>query len=280
MDNKKFLSIAKKLGELIKNSIFENKTYIVGGAVRDFILNKEMKYGKLKFKEADQYLGAQWHEVMQSRFKFEYIIYNIFDCVGILEMNDKTKDLSYSLPSFAGVTEFERFNSNPKKIHDALHFFCLERNLVISASGSAPKQNQDDEDVEIDFTEESNASEESEEEKEYEILNLKGWIVTLPAHLTTTNGLPIIEEDPQMRPNIRGYNFDSDCSSAYPSATIGCNVSKETTRKELSSVEGIDEQVFRLNGINLVYGPINAIEYCTEMFNFPTLHELDDLIKT
>ena len=89
--------------------------------------------------------------------------------------------------------------------------------------------------------------------------------------MTVDLGLQVIEEDPNLKTNIRGYVFDSDCSAAYPSATIGANVSKETTITELSSIEGIDEYVFRMQNINLLSGPTNAIEYCTNMFGFPSL---------
>jgi hypothetical protein len=239
----------------------------------DYILNKELKIGKLKFKEADQYTGLKWHEFMQTHYKAEYIIYNIFDCVSILELNDKTKDLSHSLPSFAGYTDFEKYNSNPRKIHDALHMFCLDRGLVISSSGSLQKNS--DEDLEIDYTEESDEL----EEEEYSTLDLKGWIVTLAAHLTENLGIRVIEEDENIRPNIRGTVFDSDCTAAYPSAIDGLNVSKETTRKELSSIDAIDETTFRLQNINLLYGPTNAIEYCTTMFGFPDVVEIDEFLN-
>lgn len=248
----------------------------------EYILNKEMGYGKLKFTEADQYSHLQWHEVMQTKFKIEYIIYNIFDCLGVLEMNDKTKDLSHSMPAFAGVTDFEKYNSNPRKIHDAIHFFCLERELVVSASGSMQKTTEENDNIyEIDYSEEGNLSEDSgeEEEAEYDTLNLKGWIITLPAHLTENNGLCVIAEDENLHPNVRGYTYDSDSVAAYPSATMACNVSKETTKKEISSIEGIAEPVFRLQNINLLYGSVNAVEYCTEMFGFPTLLELEKLIE-
>jgi hypothetical protein len=243
----------------------------------DAILNKEMNFGKLRFEQADQYTGLQWHEIMQTRYIPEYIVYNIFDCLGIVLMNEKTKDLSFSMPGFAGTTDFEKFNSNPRKIHDALHYFCLERGLVISSSGASFKNvaENSEEPYEIDFTESEDNGEEKEEE--YDTLGLKGWIVTLPAHLMANLGIPVIAEDPNLRPNIRGYCFDSDSVSAYPSATIACNVSKETTRKEISSVEGIDETTFRLQNINLIYGN-NSVEYCTEMMGFPALDELEELI--
>lgn len=43
MDNKKFIRIVSILGKLIEGSQFFEKTYIVGGAVRDYILHKDIK---------------------------------------------------------------------------------------------------------------------------------------------------------------------------------------------------------------------------------------------
>ena len=78
--------------------------------------------------------------------------------------------------------------------------------------------------------------------------------------------------------------YDCDCVSSYPSDTIALNLSKTTTSKEI--IEMIDndvkipESIFKLQNINLVSGGwTNALEYCTTMFNFPTLDELDKYIK-
>lgn len=53
------------------------------------------------------------------------------------------------------------------------------------------------------------------------------------------------------------------------------NVSKETTKKEMGKINGIDEYTQRMQGINLATaGHVNAVEYCTAMFNFPTMPEM------
>ncbi len=249
----------------------------------DAILKKELDIGKLKFTEADAYSGLRWHEFMQTKYKAEYVVYNIFDCLAVLELDRKTKDLSHTMPSFAGVTDFDRYTSNPRKIHDALHFYTLDEGKVISASGSSlkkmtdngnPNEEEGDPDTSVSDDDDDEEDENAIGEK-LKTLGLTGWIMTLPAHLTVDDGLTVIEEDPSLKTNIRGYVYDSDCRSAYPSATITCNVSKETTKRELSKVEGVDGQVFRMQNMNLVSGPVNAIEYCTMMMNFP---KLDDLL--
>ena len=228
----------------------------------DAILNKELGIRKLRFEEANQYTGLKWHQFMQSEYKLEYIVYNIFDCISMLELDEKTKDLSLTLPVYADTTDFALFKSQPKRIADSLHYFCLERGFVLGAIDNL-------------YEKKRVAKEENETDK---ILSLKGWICTLPAHLSVL-GMACIEEDPIMRTGLRSYIYDSDVVSAYPTCTSIANVSKSTTRKELISIENITEKTFRAQNLNLILGPTNAIEYSTIMFNLPKPTELLKLIK-
>jgi len=67
--------------------------------------------------------------------------------------------------------------------------------------------------------------------------------------------------------------------SGYPSDTQAANVSKDTTTRELLSVEGIDKDTFKNNNIDLLFGVTNNVTYCEEMMNFPSLVDLPCLIK-
>lgn len=67
--------------------------------------------------------------------------------------------------------------------------------------------------------------------------------------------------------------------SSYPSCIRAANVSKDTTHREIIAVEGIDISTLKKQSINALYGPINAIEYCSTMFKFPTVYEMLNLIK-
>ena len=51
----------------------------------DAILGKELQKGKLKFREADGFSGLNWHYFMQESYPIEYIVYNIYDCLGMAE---------------------------------------------------------------------------------------------------------------------------------------------------------------------------------------------------
>ena len=65
----------------------------------------------------------------------------------------------------------------------------------------------------------------------------------------------------------------------YPSDTLAANVSKDTTMREIVTIEGIDKDDFKLNNINLIFGKVNHVDYVTSMMNFPTLQTLADMVR-
>jgi hypothetical protein len=159
----------------------------------DSILNKILGIRKLKFDDVfeEDYPSVRagslpWHQIMQRDFKIEYIIYNRFDCISVEVLDEKTKDLSLSLPVFAGVSDFAVFNSQPRRMAERLHFYVLEKFQKVIASTSG----------------------EMTEELDSDTYDLAGWIVTLPAHLVTEQGLKIIQEYPELATNIRSMVGD------------------------------------------------------------------------
>ena len=96
----------------------------------------------------------------------------------------------------------------------------------------------------------------------------------LPAHLVVDNGLRIIEENPEQSTNIRIFTADLDVSAAYPSNGQVFNVSKETTSKELISIEGLDENTKRMQTINFSGGRTNAVEFANVCYKLPRLDQL------
>lgn len=140
------------------------------------ILNKKIKRGKLKFDAADKYQKGAWHMFMQKNFIFEYAVYNVFDSFSMLLLDKETKDLSSTMPSFADTTDFCDFSSQPKKIRDALFWFCLlEHKKVLGTVG--PKK---EEPVvpEVIFNEDGDEIDDDEEGVALEdvVLSRKDWI--------------------------------------------------------------------------------------------------------
>jgi hypothetical protein len=232
---------------------------VPGGYSLDNILTQELgaKLKKLKFKELSKAGiiegSIDWHKFMLNNHPLEYTIYNQWDTISVLELDAYTKDLSHSLPMLAGVSSFDIFNSGPKRIIDAMHFFYLENGRVLGS-----KQSRIDAD---------------------KLLGLDNWIVLLPSSRIKQNGMCVIEESPNLHTNMRGHTYDADQVSGYPSNTQAANVSKETTVREIISIEGFEKDDFKLQNINLLFGVVNTGEYVHAMFNFPEFDELAKKIR-
>lgn len=242
----------------------------------DAILTKHKKRQKLKFTEADEYSGASWHIFMQENYPIEYLVYNFYDCLAMLELDKDTKDLSNSLPSFAGMTDFGRFNSNPKKIVDALFLFGLERNQVVGTVGKTKKK-EEESDAE-DINDELLGEDENDVTK-YKGLDLKGWIQLLPQANLLAEGLTCLEDFPDVITNVRGLVSDLDAKSAYPTCTLVANVSKRTCVNELISIDDLSEEQFREQNLSVCLGGVNSLEYFNVIFSMPRIDELEEYLN-
>lgn len=233
----------------------------------DSILDKVLGIRKLDFSEADGLKGLDWHIFLQKNYPAEYVVYNQFDSLSMFELDRKTNDLRSTITISAAFTDFVRFKSLPTRIVDDLHFFLLERGSVIGSVGS--------EDVMYDYVIEPD-DQDGVDDIDKEVLGLRGWIITLPAHLVVLVH-SLIKEDPNIKSLIRMFVYDSDCISAYPTCISILNISKATTKRELISIDGIEEEIFRMQNMNLVCGNVNAVEYSSTMFNLPTLKRMEEL---
>lgn len=246
----------------------------------DSILTKELNKRKLTFKEADAYKKEKWHIFMQKHYPIEYTVYNIYDCLSVLELDAKNKDLSKQLPDFAGITDFMKFNSQSRKLTDALFLYGLESNRVIGTAAPPPKiiEGVDTELGDSEDDEEDEEDDGVEKVSDYKTLDLRNWIQLLPQSHLVNEGLRCLEEYPDVRTKIRGVTCDFDAKSSYPSCTEAANVSKETCVNEIISMEGLHEDVFRQQNLGVCLGNVNLIEYFQVMFSMPGLEELSDMI--
>lgn len=92
--------------------------------------------------------------------------------------------------------------------------------------------------------------------------------------------MKVIGESKELNTLIRLAVGDADQVSGYPSNGQLANVSKDTTIRELLEIEGIEKEEFKKQNINLFFGPVNHVEYCTEMYNFPTVYDIDEYMET
>jgi len=227
---------------------------VKGGFGLDNILKLEKIGGKLSFDKTDHMHGALWHHVMQRDYPIEYIVYNIWDSISMVKLEEKLGLLSRILPTFADSTPFYDFGSSAKLAINDFHYYALEKGYVL---GTRPV----------------------EEENDPKLLGTKGWIITLPSQNIVDNGLRILKGYPHISTSIRGYTFDSDAVSAYPRAILATNCGKETTARELISIEGKDKSTVMVQNINITLSESNSVPYCVEMHNAPGYEQMLSLYK-
>lgn len=225
----------------------------------DHILDITLGIRKLKFKESDHIPSGsiEWHKFMQQNYKLEYVIYNTFDCISCEELDEETHDISLSLSQGLHCSEYRNFGSQPRRVMDKLHWELLESGYVSGCSGNVKNAELDNLTV-----------------------TLKGWIVTLPAHLLKETGYNFFEETVGLNHSIHVDVADADISASYPNGTSVFNISKDTTEKELVSISNLPfEHVVRHESINLSGGVTNAVSWVTRMCNAPTLFKIDEAFK-
>lgn len=223
----------------------------------DRVLHAELGLRKLNFEEADGKEAGDWHIFMQERFPIEYCVYNIFDDISVEMLDERTTDLRRIISSQCQHSEYAKFASQTRRTWDDFHFLCDGKNLVEAAT-----------------------SDQMEEELDKHVIGLEGWIATLPSYLVVEeDGLQCLEELPEMYTMIRTHVADLDIVSTYPTLETLANISKETTSRELSVIDGVDEATRRMWGINMSGGHTNSVELTVAMFDAPTFDELLDLFE-
>jgi len=214
----------------------------------DNVLKKEIGHGKMKLDGDTNLTGIDWHRFMVAEKKSEYIVYNMWDTMSMIILDNKTKDLSVSLPTFSSFSTFDIFKSGPKKVVNDLFFYYLSHDKVLGTKDPIVADNS--------------------------LLGTRDWIVLQPLYRVKDKGMKIGNTD--MSSNIRSHVYDIDQKSGYPSNTVALNVSGDTIVSELIDIEGIEKETFKEQNMGLLMGKVSSVEYCTTMFNFPKLEDLVD----
>jgi hypothetical protein len=227
----------------------------------DYTMKKNLgeDIGKLYFPMGDSTAvpgSVEWHMQMQKYYKVNYIVYNIFDNLGIELLDEVTTDLSTQVSILSESSEYTVFNSNPKRNVNEFYFAMRKEGLIAGT-----------------------CSDKMEDENDRLLLGKDDWIVTLPTHNVVANGVFLIKELPTVRSFVRKGVSDADIGSTYPNGEILMNLSKMTTMMEVCRVAGVLPSKQRLLGINLTGGAVNAIEIMTDALKAPNSWELLDAFK-
>lgn len=219
-------------------------------AVMKLHLNMGKMYDKLPGITAKE-STLTWHMEMQQHQKIAYILYNIFDCIGVELLDEKILDLNTQVSMLSKSSEYRIFHSNPRKTADALHFHVQRYGYIVGT-----------------------CSDRMEDELDALLPGKENWILALPCHMMVNNGIPMIRELPNVRSMIRLYVFDADIVSTYPHGEIAMNLSKQTTMMEVCRIHGLTLSNQQLLGINVTGGPSNAMKIMTEVCKLPKPVEL------
>ena len=218
----------------------------------DAILEKNLKLRKYEIPEAESKRGLNKHVFMQRYYPVHYLVYNIFDVIGLDLLDKKTKDIRNAFGVLLGASDYRSNQSNPTKLVDSFHTYLRRHeNHVIGST-----------------------SDQMFSELDKLLPPLDNWIVALPTtHLSPDVGMHLIKEAPWLRTNISNNNGDFDITSSYPLGGILNNISRETTEVEVHRIEGVSMEDRYLFGLNQMAGCVNAVSNARIVF------KADDMIK-
>lgn len=222
----------------------------------DAVLKKNIDMGKLKFSKANHLKGGEWHTFMQHNYPLEYIIYNIFDCLGMILLDRQTQDISINFPLLIGSTHISRAMSNPRKFCNDVHFRLMNNEEDKSVLGTTGKK----ETMVLDIDE--------------KLPDKAGWVMTLSADMCERVGVNVVSDVPGLKSSVFMHVSDLDIEGTYPSEQVAYNVSKETTRYEVQRIEGVGWEERRRWGVLMNAGEVNCVQLATNLFNFPPLDAL------
>jgi len=228
---------------------------VAGGYNLNNILKVHLKRTKLELEaEETKYMaGADKHYWLSKNKPLEYIVYNMWDARGMVELDNKTQDLKLSCMLLVGDSDYNNYNSGPKKLQDSYAFFVQKYGKVLG----------------VHYANRPN----------FEILSSEDWIVTLNAYKKDLERLAQkpYTDAPMLQTNVVTKVYDRDLTSSYPSQTLVNNISLETLRKELLGVEGYDKLYVQRNNIQLLEGYSGAPFWCNKFLNTPSMSEIAKL---
>lgn len=224
----------------------------------DYIGEKLINMKKLRFDVAkDHGEGSkQWHRYMQANHPIEYCIYCVQDCILVELIDEECRDLMTTIQQKADAAEYQTMFNLPTALEHGFYFEMLEDyGLVLGQAGTDMRQELD----------------------KY-IIDVDNIIVMLPSHLIEDNGLKLFADAPNIVSQCRSAAADDDIESTYPSSQELMNLERETIRRELVSIEGMNEAKQKQIGYAIANGIVNSVHLCRELYNYPTLLELNAMI--
>lgn len=214
----------------------------------DAVLEQFTKIRKLVISGYEKYRRIDRHIKMQQEKKIEYMVYNIWDNIGVEMINELYGDISAVMPVLLGDAEIKNFKSNPQKLAADFGMYLEDKNNMVLGS----------------------TSDQMADEFSNMTLPLIGWILTLKSFLLGLDGLNLANDFINVKTLVHKFVGDLDVKSSYPTTGIVANISKSTTRLEICDIEGLNYEEIQTLGLNYVSGNVNAVELCKIAYKAPS----------
>ena len=211
--------------------------------------------GKLKFKEkiinSEEMSTADWHRHMQTKHPYEYIIYNIFDVMGLQVMEWVNND-SPALHTLMNQSSLQNFSKQTRRSADTMYFECLKKNKVVATTSVG---------------------------KDLNLGVIKEGGAVLSPDRTYGMGSYSISDTPNLITYVLRHVNDIDLTAIYPRCLIGLNVSRETRISSVLSIKNKTNASIQKLHSGIISLEANSVLIGKEFFNLPGYEEMNELLK-
>lgn len=225
---------------------------LAGGYSLDATLNRHGKQGKLKFDNVKSQ-GLRWHQEMQRKHPYEYIAYNIMDCIAVELLDEDIQDLNMKFNTRCTVADYTEFKSGPRVAEVKMNYLVMREGKRLGVAGGNLKNAHDELTVEY-----------------------KGWPLTLPAYLIEDSPVRVMSDWTSLSSLVYYNVSDLDISSTYPAVQVMLNIAKSTTTREVIAIQKRDKYERNRVFMDTVTGVTSSIAVANIGFGLPDLESLGE----
>lgn len=226
------------------------KGKVSGGYGLDATLERHGKRGKLKFDKVKS-KKLRWHQEMQTKYPYEYIAYNLMDCIAVEMLDEEIQDMNMKFNTRCTVADYTEFKSGPRVAEVKMNYSVVSAGCRLGVCGGSLKNEHDKLTVEY-----------------------KGWPLTLPASLIEDSPVHIMSDWSSLSSLVYYNVSDLDISSTYPAVQVMLNIAKSTTTREVIAIQKRTKYQRNRVFMDTVTGVSSALAVANIGFGLPDLMSL------
>lgn len=194
------------------------------------------------------------HTYMQQNEFVKYTVYNMFDCMGLQELDWTTEDILnlYHQTDISPISQYVRSSGNCR---DAFYDYYDDLGYAIGTVGK---------DMNTELT---------------KMITYSGGTVLAPEKCHQV-GAYCIAEQPSQEAMLYPHTSDIDFKAFYPRTQKGMNIAGETKKLTIVGIEGFSNRDIGNFSCGMGNMRADAVYMCSKFFNLPTYEELDDIFSS